>query len=222
LADGESNVKINRETKKKTYQTIASFSRDQGIEAETLKAGSPMRLIRVLDTTRPPDKLIASKAGAYWLQKMPQNGREWREDWAVLHDWSQNGGYIELEKIPTAEELRAVGVVDIPSDWDGLRVWTGHVSSQEDPRLGRYLAGGEKQIFIDFSHPHNKVLEDYIKRLTIVKTNWKDVNFANGERVAVMPLEKGERAAKTVPQGYTNRISATARHGVPDSQTGQQ
>lgn len=140
----------------------------------------------------------------------------------VVHDWSQNGGYIELTKIPTVEELRAAGVPNVPSDWEGLRVWIGHVSSQEDPKLGRYLAGGAKQIFIDFTHPHNKVLEEYVRGLTLHKTNWKDVNFANSERAAVMPLEKTETAAKTVPQGYINRISATARHGVPDSKTSQQ
>ncbi|WP_153101501.1 hypothetical protein [Paraburkholderia hayleyella] len=224
LAEGR-NVVLDEETGKKTYQTIASFSHEpqpMPIVAETLKEGSPVRLIRVLDTTRPPDKLIASKAGSYWLQKMPQNGKEWREDCAVLHDWSQNGGYIELTKIPTIGELRAAEVPDIPADWKGLRVWSGNVSSQEDPKLGRYLAGGAKQIFIDFNHPHNKVLEDYVKRLSIYGTNWKDMNFANSERVAVMPLEKSETAAKTVPQGYTNRISATARHAVPDSKAEHQ
>jgi hypothetical protein len=224
LAKGR-NIRVDGETGEVTYQTIASFSHEpqpRPILAETLKAGSPMRLFRVLDTTRPPAKLIESKAGAYWLQKMPKNGKEWREDWAVLYDWSQNGAYIELEKIPTLEELRAASVPDIPPDWEGLRVWSGHVSSQEDPKLGRYLAGGAKQIFIDFSHPHNKVLEDYVKRLPLYETNWKDVNFANSERAAVMPLEKAETVAKTVPQGYTNRISATARHGVPDSKTARQ
>ena len=130
-------------------------------------------------------------------------------------DWNHNGSYITLDRIPTADELKAVGVT-VPENWEGLRVWRGQVSSQYDEDLGRYLAGGETQLIIDFDHPHNKVLEDYVKRLEHKPTNWSDVIFAPSERAAVRPLGEHELAPKTVPQGYTTRAPAAITHTAPD------
>jgi len=207
----------------KIYTVIASFSNAQPIMAETLRPGD-YTLARVLDsTTRETSsgyKLTgtvseATKRSKNWLPRMAENGREWREKWAVKMDWNHNGAYITLDRIPTADELKAVGVT-VPENWEGLRVWRGQVSSQYDEDLGRYLAGGETQLIIDFDHPHNKVLEDYVKRLEHQPTNWNDVIFAPSERAAVRPLGEHELAPKTVPQGYTTRAPAAISHTAPD------
>jgi hypothetical protein len=201
------------------YITIESFSSDQPIVADTICPGRTT-LARVLDSTdREWNKSGAlspkTKRSNYWLPRLPRNGQEWREHWAVVQDWNHNGSFIELTHIPTADELRAVGV-QVPPDWEGLRVWRGQVSSQYDAELGRHLAGGETQWVIDFSHPHNAVLEHYIKTLTAQPTRWTDAMFVPNERVAVIPMGPGETAPKTVPQGYITRIPAMASRAVPD------
>jgi len=150
------------------------------------------------------------------MLRMAKNGREWRERWAVLHSWNKNRGFIELPRIPTGDELRSMNIL-VPPDWEGLRVWSGQVSSQYDEQLGRYLEGGETQLFIDFKHPHNAVIFEYVRGLKTMPTRWSDVNFGTVDRASVMPMEEGETAPKTVPQGYTTRIPAIARNAVPDN-----
>jgi hypothetical protein len=224
------HVRINKKTGAYTYETIESFSKDKTIEAITLGPGK-YDLARVLDSTKRTTssgyKLKgtlspATKRNKCWLPRMAKNGKEWREKWAVKMDWSHNGAYIRLDHIPTREQLVAMGVANIPEDWNGLRVWSGGTASQYDEILGRWLEGGETQYIIDFAHPYNQVLEDYVKNLMAMPTNWKDVIFAPVDRAAVRPLDKDQILPKTVPQGYTNRAPAVAGRALPGSGTAQQ
>ncbi|MGN6316973.1 MAG: hypothetical protein ACTHNR_11885, partial [Trinickia sp.] len=222
LRDG-SHKKTNKKTKAVTHETIESFSRGQPIVAETLRPGT-YSLARVIDATERETKdgymrtgrlSMSTKRSQCWLPRMPKDGSEWREKWAVVQDWNHNGAFVELTHIPTADELNAAGVA-VPQGWNGLRVWRGHVSSQYDAELGRYLAGGETQLVIDFNHPHNKVLEPYVKGLLAQPTRWTDALFGPADRAAVRPLGEYEVAPKTVPQGYTTRAPAAVSHTEQD------
>ncbi|WP_250472587.1 hypothetical protein [Caballeronia sp. GAFFF1] len=228
LAD-EPHIAFDRATKQITYTVIESFSEQAPIEAATLAPGK-YDLARVLDnttrTTKSGYKLkgmlsTRTKRSPNWLPRMAENGREWREKWAVKMDWNHNGAYIRLDHIPTRAELVEMGVTEIPADWDGLRIWKGTVSSQYDEELGRWLEGGETQYFIDFSHSYNKVLEDYVKKLMAMPTKWNDVIFSPVDRAAVRPLDEGQVLPKTVPQGYTNRAPAVAGHALPGRDSAQ-
>ena len=106
-------------------------------------------------------------------------------------------------------------------DWNGLRVWSGMVSSQHDEILGRWLEGGETQYIIDFADRYNKVLEQYVKNLMVMPTNWKDVIFSPVDRAAVRPLDNDQILPKTVPQGYTNRAPAVAGRALPSRDSAQ-
>jgi hypothetical protein len=108
--------------------------------------------------------------------------------------------------------------VTVPPDWAGLRVWRGQVSSQFDKELGRFLHGGETQVVIDFSHPHNAVLERYVKTLTAQPTQWKQIMFRPNDRVTVRAMAADETAPKTVPQGSAPALRpprATPRRTTP-------
>jgi hypothetical protein len=229
LSKGSHVAGIDRKTKTPMYVTIESFSHEQPIVAETLPPGT-YSLARVLDSTTRVTKSgykldgavsKATKRSKNWLPRMVKNGREWREKWAVKMDWNHNGSYIKLDRIPTADELRAMSVT-LPDDWKGLRVWRGQVSSQYDEDLGRWLEGGETQLIIDFDHPHNKVLESYVMHLEHKPTHWTDVIFMPTDRAAVRPLGEHEIAPKTVPQGYTRRAPAALSHAVPDRNRAEQ
>jgi hypothetical protein len=201
------------------YEAIESFGRDQSIVAETIPPG-PHTLARVLDSVRYESVTTKTKRSKYWLPRLPKNGGEWRERWAVVRAWNHNGAFVSLTHIPTADELKATGIA-LPADWEGLRVWRGEVSSQYDKELGRYLDGGETQYLIDFDHPHNAVLERYVKYLMAQPTRWTDVMFAPADRAAVRSLGEHEIAPKTVPQGYTTRAPAAVSHAVPDRNTAE-
>ncbi|MDM1286173.1 hypothetical protein [Acinetobacter indicus] len=47
-------------------------------------------------------------------------------------------------------------------NWQGLKVWEGQVAEQLDLEKmqgsGLLLAGGEKQLYIDFGHPDNQTI----------------------------------------------------------------
>ncbi|MBN3805851.1 hypothetical protein GXB81_22770 [Paraburkholderia sp. Ac-20336] len=226
---GDEHIRIDKTTNGITYEVIASFSKLKPIEAITLKPGQ-YALARVLDNTKRTTKsgyklkgevTSKTKRSKNWLPRMARNGHEWREKWAVKMDWNHNGAYITLDHIPTLEELRRAGIPNIPDDWTGLRIWRGEVSSQFDEDLGRWLEGGETQFIIDFDDPYNKVLEEYVMRLTEKPTNWTDVNFAPVDRAAVRPLDKDQILPKTVPHGYTNRAPAVAGHALPYIDTAQ-
>jgi hypothetical protein len=223
------HVKTDKKKLTYTYETIESFSKDRAIEAIALKPGK-YNLARVLDnttrTTSSGYKLkgtisTATRRSKCWLPYMAKSGREWREKWAVKMDWSHNGAFIRLDHIPTREQLVEMGVVDIPADWNGLRVWSGATASQYDEILGRWLEGGETQYIIDFDHPYNKVLEHYVKNLMAMPTNWKDVIFSQVDRAAVRPLGKDDIVPKTVPRGYTNRAPAVAGRVLPGRNAAQ-
>ncbi|KDR24641.1 hypothetical protein BG57_04505, partial [Caballeronia grimmiae] len=191
-----------------TYTKIESFSRNAPIVATTLSPGKA-HIFRVIQLDKPK----WTKSGEYWLPRMPNNGREWREGWAVLYSWNSNGGFVELAKIPSAGELFRLGI-KVPPDWSGLRAWSGLVSSQFDKKLGRYWAGGETQLFIDFKHPHNTVLLDYVQALGAKRTGWTDVIVAALLKAVVTPMEQNETAAKTLRQGYLNRDSSPTSQRV--------
>ncbi|MFP3568469.1 hypothetical protein [Paraburkholderia sp. SIMBA_030] len=214
------NVATDKETGDDIFTTIESFSRDKPIVADTIHPGRAM-LARVIDSARHKSIPPRTKVSNYWLPGLPKNGREWRENWAVVQEWNHNGAYVQLTHIPTADELRAAGVV-VPPGWEGLRVWRGQVSSQYDAELGRYLAGGETQLVIDFDHPHNAVLREYVRTLMAQPTRWTDVMFGSSERAAVRAMEPHELAPKTVPQGYTTRAPAAVSRGVPDRTSAEQ
>ncbi|MEC5404161.1 hypothetical protein VOM14_01075 [Paraburkholderia sp. MPAMCS5] len=223
------HVKTNKKTGGRSYETIESFSNDRAIGAVTLEPGQH-KLARVLDNTKRSTSggytlkgtlSPSTKRAKCWLPRMAENGREWREKWAVKMDWSHNGAYIRLDQVPTREQLVELGVADIPEDWNGLRIWRGGTASQYDEILGRWLEGGETQYIIDFDHPYNKVLEDYVKNLMSMPTNWKGVIFSPADRAAVRPLDKNQILPKTVPQGYTNRVPAVAGRALPGSDSVQ-
>ncbi|KDR24623.1 hypothetical protein BG57_04540, partial [Caballeronia grimmiae] len=191
-------VQVDAQTKKKIYAKIESFSANAPIVAKTLSPGE-IHIFRVIQLNKPK----WTKSGEYWLPNMPQNGTEWRERWAVLYAWNSNGGFVELARIPSADELSRLGI-HVPQDWSGLRAWSGLVSSQFDEKLGRYWAGGATQLFIDFKHPHNAVLLDYVQALAAKRTGWTDVNVAAILKAVVTPMEQNETAPKTMLQGYTS------------------
>lgn len=209
-----SHVRREIETDTVRYEAIESFSRNQPIVGETIPPGN-YALARVLDSVRYESVATKTKRSKFWLPSLPKNGRQWREDWAVVQSWNHNGSFIVLTHIPTADELRLAGIVT-PADWTGLRIWRGQVSSQYDKELGRYLDGGGTQFLIDFDHPHNAVLDRYVKHLMAQPTRWPDAMFTPSERATVRPLGEHEVAAKTVPQGYTTRAPAVAGHAVPE------
>jgi hypothetical protein len=207
---------IDKVTQETVYTKIESFSRNARIVATTLEPGE-IHIFRIIDPTKPG----WTKSGKYWLERLPRKGMEWRELWAVLFSWNRNGGYVELTKIPTIQELRLAGVANIPKDWDGLHAWRGLVASQFDEKLGRYLSGGETQLFIDFKNPYNAVLLDYVRALITKRTAWDDVNVAAMLNAVVVPMEKNETAPKTTPQGYTTHIPAATDDSLLGTATSQ-
>jgi hypothetical protein len=81
----------------------------------------------------------SAKTGEYWLVELPESGKRWREDFAVLEDWSKNGFYIEFEVPPDARIVA----------WEG-KTATQFQSDLSKRGAGQYLAGGGNQLFIDF------------------------------------------------------------------------
>ncbi|MEO6098027.1 MAG: hypothetical protein ABIW76_21135 [Fibrobacteria bacterium] len=121
--------------------------------------------------------------GMFWLDELPKNGREWREEFAVLERWSENGKFVEF-------------VVPEP----GLWVWEGKIASQLDtnkwlsngklnPGYGQYLKGGKKQFLIDFDFegisgystlPGNKA-----SRIILEKQNWQATGWSQSDLLSV-------------------------------------
>ena len=105
----------------------------------------------------------------------------------------------------------------MPKNWQGLKVWEGKVAEQVDfdkmQGSGLLLAGGEKQIYIDFGHADNEPIKDYIEKMVqIQKTNWKDAILPTNLENTVAYLAIREKARKTVQQGQVARqISSTGR-----------
>ncbi|WP_290660722.1 hypothetical protein [Aquabacterium sp.] len=155
---------------------ISTFSIKAPIEAITQRPGTT--LIRIVDTATLTDPRTIP--GRFWTDHLPPNGATWRTECAVKHGWSMNGSYVEL-KTPTRAELNAKGI-SVPPDWEGMRIWKGRVAEQIDDKgdaaqaTMRLLVGGDIQLFIDFDHPHNAPIREWLKLQVQAKpTHWKDV-----------------------------------------------
>ncbi|MDV4311926.1 hypothetical protein MY149_01265 [Acinetobacter indicus] len=97
---------------------ISTFSIQRRITPKIYGPGTRVNLSRVLDKERPTTK------GLFWGNKLPKNGTEWRFDCAVLSNWSDNGIYVQLTRIPTIAELKKLGI-KVSENWKGLKVWEG-------------------------------------------------------------------------------------------------
>lgn len=210
--------RLSRDTNELEISTknIASFSVRAPIEAVVISPGGGP-VFRVIQQ----DFKVASvlqeaphRDGSFWAETMPENGRAWRRDCAVKQAWSKNGAYVKMDRIPTADELKALGIA-VPPDWSGMRVWKGTIAEQVDDKgdLATHLLlpGGEVQLFIDFTHPHNKPIAEYIKRNYVKSeaTNWKDVSLPYNVDSTVAYLSQRERSAKIRHEGYVARGAAT-------------
>ncbi len=195
---------------------IGTFSVKAPIEAITINAGKGP-LFRILQYDFQTPSLLQKaprKAGTFWAETLPENGKAWRLDCAVKQGWSKNGGYIQIDHLPTAEELKKLGIA-VPPDWTGMRIWRGQIAEQLDNEgvkaTGLLLPGGDIQLYIDFAHPHNKPIADYIERFVNVKpTNWNDVSLPDNIETTVDYLSQRERSAKIRQEGYLGRGAATA------------
>lgn len=152
-----SYVKVDVATDKITYKIIPCFH-------------GPMRAVRIPGGTR-IYRIIEGKErifGPWWVYALPESGKEWREQLAVVKSFSRDGNYVELIVPP-----------------EGLCVWEGKASSQVQNDLrfpnseGQYMPGGQTQIFLDFGFEAEKVgltSEEFGKRMKIKveKTPWTD------------------------------------------------
>lgn len=134
---------------------IETFSVQRRIQPKTYGPGAKVNLSRVLDKGNPKPK------GLFWADTLPKNGTEWRFDCAVLSNWSDNGIYVQLTRIPTIKELEKMEI-SVPSNWKGMKVWDGAIAEQMDFEKGvgskLLLPGGSTQIVIDFNHVDNRPL----------------------------------------------------------------
>lgn len=77
------------------------------------------------------------------------------------------------------------------------------------------MPGGEKQIYIDFGHPDNRPIKEFIdKKVPMKKTNWTDAMLPKDIDQVVDYLVAREKSRKTVQQGQTARSVSTPR-GAP-------
>lgn len=189
------------------FYVIASFSKLENIAAKLSVPGKKVNWKRIIDKEKP------YKAGGYWAEKMPENGKNWRFDYAVKSAWSKNGAFVHLDRIPSVEELKRMDIA-VPDNWQGLKVWEGKVAEQLDLDKGigsrLLLPGGEKQIYIDFKHPDNRPIADYINKVIQVElTKWKDAILPNDIDAVVDYLKKRELSQKIVQQGLAARSAST-------------
>lgn len=211
--DLASKVKGKAANLEPNYDVIKSFSIKVNIIAKLYKPGTKLGLKRIVNEGNP------NKAGDYWANKMPVNGKAWRLDYAVKSHWSLNGAFVGLDRVPTVTELEKLGI-SVPKDWKGLKTWEGKVAEQlDDEGVGAsklLLPGGETQIYIDFTHPDNLPIKQYIdKMVSVQKTNWKDAILPKDINETVSYLAAREKSHKTVQQGRIARAtSATGRANI--------
>lgn len=134
---------VKRGGKEKIYTAIESFSGT--LTAVSLKG--PKAIYRVLNPAG------TGKARNWWLDTMPKNGREWRENSAVLDNFNPNRKYVRYE-IPAGTELKA---------------WRGQAAEQFNAETGQFLAGGGIQLFIEF--PAN-IAQKIEKTVPVFSTGW--------------------------------------------------
>lgn len=203
---------------------INTFSAKAPMKAHTAQPGEV--LYRVLDKTVPEGKTAPKytlgfhQAGDCWTPNPIKNGQEFRTKLAVMHGWNANGFY-EALRIPNKAELDRLGIA-VPADWKGLRTWRGGVGGQLDSEPTKnglkathtWLEGGGVQDYIDWSHPHNAPVKDYLLRTVQVKpTGWTDVQLPinpNLNTPYVVTLSELERSAKIRQEGFVLRGAATA------------
>ena len=201
----------------KINECIGTFSVKAPLEAITWTPGQTM--IRVVDT-RKLDKPYTIP-GRFWADKLAPNGTVWRTQSAVKHGWSMNGSYATMQ-VPTREAMEALGIA-VPASWDGMRLWKGKIAEQlDDEEPGatmRLLVGGDLQFFVDFSHPSNAPVKEWIqKQIKAQQTHWTDVKLPDQAEARALFLEEREQSAKIRPEGYALRGAADVGKQSTDEQ----
>ncbi len=199
--------------KEDVFETIESFS--GSIRPVRLAPGT--KIYRVIQHNRPSD-------GLFWALSLPPNGKVWREDYAVLERWSNNGFYVEMT---------------VPDQ--GLFVWEGKVASQLDSAKtvrkkekilsndaeGQYLPGGATQLVVDFSYESNRHAQKAAKSLPRMRTFWgkeelESVRVPN-KTVETQFLPASERASKKPDWLYEKAVVAGEKalkgHDVQESRS---
>ncbi|WP_025101544.1 hypothetical protein [Burkholderia sp. A1] len=193
-------------------EAIGTFSAKVPLEAITEAPGRAM--VRVVDTR------FLNKPwtipGKFWTDKLAPNGTAWRTRSAIKHAWSMNGSYVSMP-VPTREAMEKLGIA-VPAGWDGMRLWKGAIAEQLDNEKEvatmRLLVGGDLQYFVDFTHPFNAPVKEWIEKqladgqLKALKTNWHDVTLPGEATARALMLEERERSAKIRQEGYARRAAA--------------
>lgn len=122
-----------------------------------------------------------------------------------------NGSYARL-KVPTREAMEKLGI-KVPADWDGMRLWEGRIAEQWDDEGAdatmRLLVGGDLQFFVDFKHPSNAPVAEWIKtQVKPQRTNWTDLRLPDQAEARALFLAERERSAKIRHEGYARRTTA--------------
>jgi hypothetical protein len=182
-----------RELRDKQLRLYAIEGFSGEIKAVRIPGGT--KLYRIIDYRRP-----WGAAGNWWAYELPAGGRQWREGYAVLDDFSHNRVYVEITVPP-----------------EGLLVWEGKAASQIDRGVAsqtskQYLPGGATQLFVDFEVT-NAHAAHLAKDAPQLPTNWTDVMGVNvPDRVVVAEeLAQHEIASK---RAVSKRRATVAAGGV--------
>ncbi|WP_005032243.1 hypothetical protein [Holophaga foetida] len=151
------------------YTEIEAFSGK--IQASTIKGPCTIKRVIQLDHN--------GVTGAWWLPPgvSPANARHWREDLAVLDNFSTNGHIVTCHIPPGVE----------------LRTWEGTTAGQMNRETGQWLEGGAKQLYLDLGSIR-KSESEMLKHLkdgrsyrtpeglvfSLEKTGWKDAVGIHG------------------------------------------
>jgi hypothetical protein len=154
----------------------------------------------------------SAKDGVWWSYDLAKDGKSWREDFAVLENWSANGYFVEFTVPPP-----------------GLWAWEGTVAGQvandaSKADFGQYLKGGATQLFIDFNFVRNEHALAEVKAVPRQPTTWTDhmgVNIPE-KKVSVQTLPTHETAPKLSEElapkaALTNSAIAAAQKVTSDS-----
>jgi hypothetical protein len=163
-------------------------------------------LVRIMQSPK-------GSGGVWWMFKkdVPKDGTAWREDFAVLEEWSNNGLKIEV-KAPKG----------------GAYLWVSTVSSQIQTSAtakaaGQYLRGGATQVFLDLDYVANKEVQNAVNAATPVPTNWGPAELQN---IGVPPLSAGvttDEITGVVPKpGVIEQLPAGSKVGATVARSGSQ